>query len=660
MENGHGFAPSGEAHEEKEQEIKDYLEKKKADDPEEDFLGGPKKEGKGKKWLLLAGVAVLAIIGAFAYLSYSQGKQSFENGKVEVFVETALEIESGAEISLTIGYKNDNPINLKDGRMEIALPENFTVTSSDKELTKEGDVSYWTIGKVSKNSTDRIRVFGKFIGEEGETGKIRGVLKYIPSNFNSEFQAETEETLAITSVPVDVAISFPDGGVKNDVDTDISLSIKNTSTRTFSRAKAEITLPAAFSVIATGTEAAEKDEDRNRYVFEAADLAPQKETVITIKGNFHSDSAKEIVKAVVYLREGEGDYVKYFEKDEEVVITRPELSVIETINGAEDYIAGKNETLAYEIRFENQSDKTLGGLTLKSVLAGNYDLSTVKAEKAAIKGNEITWSAAKVPALAQLKPGEKGSVAFTVKVKDIFVIEKESDKNFVLENRVIVNTAQQEIINLTKSTKVRAFMVLETKGYFNDDGRIENGGALPPRVGEKTYYTIHWSIRNLFNEVKNIRIRSVLPAGVSWTGKFIDSKGKVMTDEGSRKAEEADSEKADVETEEEIPDEITVESVYYDQAMNAVVWELPVLKANDGILTSAKEIVFQVEVQPREENVGKAMDIIDNITATGYDTFVGQEITNGGKKVTTELFDDFSISTEQAIVLGNKESKEER
>jgi len=621
-------------------------------------LEGPKKGEKGKKKTLIIGLILLVAIAVFAYLSFNKGRQSFENEKVSVVVEVPENIESGAEVSLTVGYRNDNPVDLRDSRMEISLPDNFTVTSSDKELAKEGGISYWKIGKIKKNSTDKIRIYGKFIGDVGDEGRIKGVLKYMPSNFNSEFQAEAEETARVSSVPVDLVMKFPDGGAKNDVDTDVVISLKNKSSRNFAKAKVEIILPASFTFISSEMEFAEKDEDKNRYTFEFSDLASQKEASIALKGNFHSENNKESVKAFVYLMEGEGDYVKYLEKTEEVAITRPGISVIETINGAEDYVAGKNEELTYRIEFENQSDKNINGLVLRSVLTGNYDLSTVKADKGTVKSNEITWSAAKVPALAQLKPGEKGEVVFKVKVKDLFTVEKESDKNFVLENKVTMNTAQEEIINLTKSTKVRAFMVLEAKGYFNDDGRIENGGSLPPRVGEKTYYTIHWSIRNLFNEVKNVRIKSVLPAGVKWTGKYIDSRGKVMSSDGDKEEAEAKTEGGSQEEggSGESLDEIVAESLYYDKGLNAVIWELPKLKANDGILTSAKEIVFQIEVEPQKENVGKAMDIIDNITVSGYDTFTEKVVNNSGNKVTTELFDDYSISTEQAIVADKNEA----
>lgn len=632
---------------EKQDEINSYLSKSKEEPPEEDFTSSPKKSKK--KWFII-GALIILVLAVVAYFSYSKGQASFENGKVSVFVEVPQEIESGAEVSLTVGYKNDNYVDLKDAKLELFLPDNFILSSSDKAVDKDGGLSYWKIGKISKNSTDKIRIYGKFIGNVGDVKDVKGVLKYKPSNFNSEFQAEKQVPTTINTVPIELTTKFPEGGVKNDVDTDISFMIKNKSARDFSKAKIEVQLPASFAFVSSDIEVVTKDEDKNIFTFELSDLKASKEMGILVKGNFHSENEKESVTADVYLMEGAGDFIKYLTQSEEVAITRPGISVVETINGAEDYVAGKNEELTYKIDFENESAAELRGLTLKSVLTGNYDLASIKADKGTVKNNEIVWSAAKVPALAQLKPGEKGSITFKVKVKDIFTVEKESDKNFVLENKVTMNTAEQEIINLTKSSKVRAFLVLETKGFFNDDGRITNGGALPPKVGQKTYYTIHWSVRNLFNEVENISIKSVLPRGVKWTGKYIDSRGKVMSAEAGGNVSTAVSlqtEEASAEAE-----KITEEKVYYDTDSNAVIWEMPKMKANEGILSSAKEIVFQVEVEPQAENVGKAMDIIDNITATGYDTFVQQPITNSGKKVSTELFDDYSISTEEAIVQG--------
>jgi len=635
-------------HADKREEIKEYLEKKPDSPKDDDFVSAPKRKDK-KRWFILGAVVVLLML-VVAFLSYSKGQSSFENGKVSLSIEMPADIESGSEVSFTIGYENDNSVDLKDAKLSLYFPDNFVLTSSDRALDKDGNVPFLKMDKISKNSTDKIRIFGKFVGDVGNEENIKAIMKYRPSNFNSEFQAEASNMAKITSVPVELSMRFPDGGIKNDVDTEASFTIKNTSSRNFQKAKVEIMFPKSFSFVSSDVAVASKNEDENRFSFELDRLDPGKEASVLIKGNFHSDTDKENVLTDVYLAEENSEYVKYIARTEEVAITRPGISVIETINGAEDYVAGKNEELEYKIEFTNQSAGEIRGLTLKSILTGNYDFASIKADKGTVNKNEIIWSAAKVPALAQLKPGDMGSVSFKVKVKDIFPIQKESDKNFLLENKFTINTSDQEIINLTKTSKVRAYMALETKGYFNDDGRIANGGALPPKVGQKTYYTIHWSVRNLFNEVENVQIKSKLPKGVAWTGKYIDSKGKVITGTDTGIGTELSEDKESL-SEEDV-NKISEEKLYYDTNANSVIWQIPKLKANDGILTSAKEIVFQIEAVPQTENVGKAMDIIDNITATGYDTFAEQSITNSGKKVTTELFDDYSISTDQAIVQG--------
>jgi len=635
-------------HADKREEIKEYLEKKPDSPKDDDFVSAPKRKDK-KRWFILGAVVVLLML-VVAFLSYSKGQSSFENGKVSLSIEMPADIESGSEVSFTIGYENDNSVDLKDAKLSLYFPDNFVLTSSDRALDKDGNVPFLKMDKISKNSTDKIRIFGKFVGDVGNEENIKAIMKYRPSNFNSEFQAEASNMAKITSVPVELSMRFPDGGIKNDVDTEASFTIKNTSSRNFQKAKVEIMFPKSFSFVSSDVAVAPTNEDENRFSFELDRLDPGKEASVLIKGNFHSDTDKENVLTDVYLAEENSEYVKYIARTEEVAITRPGISVIETINGAEDYVAGKNEELEYKIEFTNQSAGEIRGLTLKSILTGNYDFASIKADKGTVNKNEIIWSAAKVPALAQLKPGDMGSVSFKVKVKDIFPIQKESDKNFLLENKFTINTSDQEIINLTKTSKVRAYMALETKGYFNDDGRIANGGALPPKVGQKTYYTIHWSVRNLFNEVENVQIKSKLPKGVAWTGKYIDSKGKVITGTDTGIGTELSEDKESL-SEEDV-NKISEEKLYYDTNANSVIWQIPKLKANDGILTSAKEIVFQIEAVPQTENVGKAMDIIDNITATGYDTFAEQSITNSGKKVTTELFDDYSISTDQAIVQG--------
>ncbi len=629
--------------ENKESEIRDYLNKEKNDPEQEDFL--EEKPKQNKKKMAIGGLIILLVISAIAYLSYTKGQKSFANEKVTMFVEAPEDIESGDEISIAIGYKNDNEVALRDVEMEITFPEDFLMISSDKNIIKEGGIYSWQAGNVAANSTDKVRIYGKLIGNKGDTKDFRAVMKYKPANFNSNFETNITAPIKISSVPVELNIAFPEEGIKNSTDTELTFTVKNKSNRSFSKADIEIDFPESFSYTSSETSTTREDEGNNVFNFEIENLSATSEKTIKILGSFKSENKQETVKANLYLLEENGEMIKYIEQSKDFQIIKPEILVSMTVNGWEDYVAGKNEELEYKIDFENQSEKELRGLIIKSSLKGNFDLTSIQADKGTIKNNEVVWSALKVPELAQLKPQDKGTITFKVKTKDYFIIEKESDKNFTLENNITIGTASQEIANVTKTTKVKSFLAIESKGYFNDDGRIANGGALPPKVGEKTYYTIHWIIRNLFNDVENIKIVSTLPEGVRWTGKYINSKGEILTQDVQSQSQ--NSQQAG-ETENNIS--ITAERFYYNQNLNQIVWEIPRLKSNEGILSSAKEIVFQIEVEPQEKNADKPMDIMNEVTATGNDTFALQNITGTAKKLTTELFDDYSISNEEAIV----------
>lgn len=617
--------------------IKDYLSKDRSSLDQEDFSNSAGK--KKKKFLVLGALLILLIVLAFSYISYTTGQKSFANEEVNLSIESPENIESGEEISFTIAYKNDNDIALKNVKIEMFFPENFTLSSSDKSLEKDGSISFWKSEEIPAHSTDRIRVFGRMMGDMGDEKIFRAIMKYKPANFNSEFQANAEKRMTVTSVPVELSLKIPENGIKNDADAMLQFYIKNKSERSFSKGRIDIELPETFTLISSESPVTQKDR---RYSFELDNMSPGTEKSVSLQGSFHSENGTETIKMEFYATENGENAVKYAQKTEEIKIIKPEILVTAKINGEDEYYASKNEEIEYRINFKNQSEKEIRGLTLTSSLSGNFDFSSIKAERGRVNGNEITWSALNVPALGQLKPGEEGNVSFKVKVKDYFDITKETDKDFVLENIITIKTSSQEIMSLTESTKVKAFLALDVKGYFNDDGRIQNGGALPPRVGEKTYYTMHWSIRSLFGSTQNVQIKASLPAGVRWTGKYVDSKGKTREEEGGNPASE-DSQGAENTQE---------EKVYYNAAVNEIIWEIPALKANEGILSPAKEIIFQIEAIPKEDDAGKIIDLLDISTALGYDIFTKQTVSSSQDKVTSRLVDDYSISDNEAVVQG--------
>ena len=622
------------------EEIDDYLKKKKEDIKEDEFTDKP---AGGKRKVLMIGAAILVALLAIAFYSYSKGHASFATEKVSVSIDVPADLVSGEETSFTISCKNDNNVALKDAKLEIFFPDNFTIKSSDKTIDHSGSAYYWYVSDIEARSTMKIRIYGSAFGQVGDAKNFRAVLSYVPANFNSTFQSEGSAEASISSTPIALELTFPDS-IKDSSESDFVFDYKNKSSRDFEKAKLVIEFPANFVFTSSEPALVKEIGSKNTYSLEESGFKEDTRRTVKVRGSFQSQSEKETVTAKVYLMEENKEMAEYAEASKDIKMEKTDILLYQTINGYTDYSASKNEELSYRITFKNQSGKELKGLMLKSVLGGNFDLATLRAEKGTVKGNEIVWSAANVPALGQLLPSAEASVEFKVKVLDRFTVEKDADKNFILDNTATISSfnggSETVIVKNEIGSKVKAFIYLDAKGYFNDDGRITNGGSLPPKMGEKTYYTIHWSLRNYFNDTENVRVAATLPGGVKWTGKYIDAKGAV------RSVSENDETKATADGE-----KIAEERVFYDKTGNSVIWELPGFRANDGVLTSAKEIVFQIELTPGVTNVGSIMTLLDAASVFGYDTFTQGNIAITGTAITTDLTDtDFSISDAEAIV----------
>jgi len=119
-------------------------------------------------------------------------------------------------------------------------------------------------------------------------------------------------------------------------------------------------------------------------------------------------------------------------------------------------------------------------------------------------------------------------------------------------------------------------------------------------------------------------------------------------------APEVENNKAEGEEVDE--NKIKEENFFYNTKSREVVWELPLLEANTGIVSPAKEVVFQVSIRPTESDIGKILTIMNEVKATSNDKFTNEKINTYESELTTELPDDYSIGIEEGIVVENSEN----
>ena len=96
------------------------------------------------------------------------------------------------------------------------------------------------------------------------------------------------------------------------------------------------------------------------------------------------------------------------------------LSLTTTVNGSPGYISHPGDTLQYAIRYSNNSNFTLTGLTLSAKLEGAmYDFASLDPKGGFYNSSErtISWNSTAVSDFNSLPPRASGTVNFTVKLK---------------------------------------------------------------------------------------------------------------------------------------------------------------------------------------------------------------------------------------------------
>ena len=683
-----------------EEKIKDYLSEEKMKESQStvsDNFGVKKNNKKLFDKKMFFGILIFVIIISSLLFLYmrNKGKQSFDESRVRVSIEAPDIVSSGNEVIFELKYENQTGVNLKNSKISFFIPKEFIFISSDKKAKIEETVITWEVENILPSEVGSIKIFGEIYGTVGKEFDFNSKIAYYPDNFNYEFQSSDSESRArvkIFSAPFEVFTQMPKETMSGE-EIELTVDFENISNRDYKIVNIQLQFTPDFKLNFSKPEPIKTEKNINIYRFE--DLAPKSKNKIVIKGNYTNEkSGEKEVKIRLSAGEEGGDIFEYINNNDVIKVSEVPISVKQYINGSEEYTAVKGEELEYIIKFKNKSDSEIKGLVIKSKIEGEIDIDSLEVSNGSYdrRTNVITWSAFNVPKLALFKSLDEGEVSFKIKVKNYFEIKVANDKNFTINNNVKISNfnfssesvnVEKTIINSDSVIKLSAALFVRTKGYFNDDGRIKNTGAIPPEEDKETTYLIHWYLSSLINEIKNLKISTILPEGVKWTGNYIKSNEELSLgdetngtitpdDEDEDDGEQADDDilvdyvdseddedNTEDEDEDEDSDKIIVEDFYYNTKTREIIWEIPLLSANTGIVSPAKEVIFQISIKPTKSDVGKTVVLINNVKAIGFDEFSQTEITTIESELMSDLPDDYSIGVSEGIVISNSDEDED-
>ena len=497
------------------------------------------------------------------------------------------EVQAFDEIEYVVKYKNNGNTVLEEPLLTFQYPENsFPGDNNPKRLEKALEDIY---PGEEKTFSFNARIFGK----ENETERAEASLKYRPKNLKAFYESKTTFTTKIKFVPLTLGFDLP-SKIESGKEFQFYLNYFSNSDWPLPNLRLKIEYPSGFEFIKSQPQALEKTE------WNLPVLNKTEGGRIEIRGRVSGDVGQQkILKATLGLwREGEFTLLKDLTKGMD--LEESSLSIFQQINGASLYFADMGDVLHYEIFFRNVGEGSFRDLFLVSKLEGRvFDFETIKTEsgKFNIGDNSIVWDWRDVPMLQFLGQGEEGKVEFWINLKKDWQISSPQDKNLNLKNKVIISQISEEF-----ETKISSKLEVSQRGYYQDE-IFGNSGPVPPKFEESTTYTIVWQAKNYYNDVKNTKVKAVLPPEVKLTGKIFPEDSRLTFDSQSRE----------------------------------IVWEVGDLEAGKGVLNEAPNVSFQVSLTPTPYQIGQIPEICGLAKISGGDDWTGKVLEATSPAIDTTL-----------------------
>lgn len=564
------------------------------------------------KWLILLALILLIV----SFISFWFGGSSFSEGNVKLEVQGPMQASAGDEAVYKIKYTNNNKIDLTGLSFKFTYPDSSVVIKDGKvqsDLTES-----FTLDKLPAGQSGEKEFRAFLVGDRGNIKNAKIDLTYKAGDLKTIFTQNAAISTTIVTLPVSLTLAAPPNSVSGQSISYV-LDYRNESGNDISDLRFEFAYPDGFVPQSFTPSPAE-----SKNVWTVPLLKKNSGGRITIQGVLAGKENEAKIISVVLKRKisdlsaQTGQYINYENSSASSVIASPLLGADILVNDLHDYTAHAGDDLDYVIKYSNNSNYNLSGLTLSVKLDGDmFDFSKLNTRGGFYdnSSNTILWDPSVVSDFANMPPNAKGQVEFTVNLKPNISSGISSSKNLFVKASVRLNTpnvppgVSGEELFTTASiiTKVTTQPIFNQLIYYSD-GAFGSSGPFPPQVGKETVLTVHWQTINPGNDIGNANIRGVLPAGVNW---------KNVTSVGAGQPE-----------------------LIFNKNTSEVVWNLGTLSQGVGVSLPKYEVSFQIGVKPSSIQTGAPILLIKNTNLSGTDNFTKQSIVVPVNDMTTNDLTD--------------------
>ncbi len=593
-------------------------EKREENSTEKFFM----KTSRFKKFFIFSVVFFVLTLGYATYVFFVGGN-TVSNDNIDISILGNNFTAGGEELPLIVGITNKNSSSLDLVDLVVEYPKGSTTDlSSDTERFRE---SLGTIpaGAV-RNKNFKVVLFG----EQGSVRLIKISIEYRVAGSNAIFVKDKSYEVTVSSTPINLVVDAP---LSISPNQDITLNVKATlnATKPAQKILVRIDYPVGFTFIKSVPAPSSSNN-----IWNLGDLAPGTEHNISISGKMVDvfDGEEKTFSTSSGLQSTTDKSVisvVYNNVKNTITIKKPFIEASLFINGVyqREYATDVKTPINAEIRYVNNLDTKVDDMQIEARISGNaFNRNTIRVQQGFYDSAKdvITWNKNSKNQLAEVNPGDSGSVVFSVSPLSLFsaaggmisdpsinieigISGKQSTQGFAINE---LNNFSSAIVRIISDVGFSAKAL-----YYS--GPFSNTGPIPPKVEKATTYTVVWTLSNTANSIGKVRVNSTLPPWTTFVGP-ISPAGENLT---------------------------------YNSSTKEIVWNADRIGKGVGITGDPRTVSFQISFSPSLSQVGTTPIIINDAILTGHDDFANVDVRVNKQGINTRLDSDPAFPATGAVVV---------
>lgn len=548
-------------------------------------------------------VAVVAIGAvAFNYFFYSPAD------KVELSFVGPEVVKIGERTRFQIVLANlDKRNTIRDLSLTFK-PDKGSELAEAKSL----GLSLKYLEKLGPGSTHSEDLLALFWGKQGEKRVIEVAARYRIGNSNALFEKTAVIEVTLADLAISLGIDMPQQ-VVTDQTFRLAVEYKKLTPNVLNESFLILEPPFDFQLLRSDPEKDQYAEDL-RWSF--ADLEKQTNNQVVIDGKIvkaEGQGRSFAARLVTMVRNQE---ITLSDISEDLVVIANPLVINVALEGKEKTVVSPGERLLYKIGFKNNYNASLKNVIVEVEVSDPwFRINTLDVFQGGFyfsQDKRIIWNGGTTPQLLTLNPRESGEVGFAVELKDGY---PENKKNNTVTVKAFISTSDRpkEIGNLLQAetvleAKINGVLKFRPRVVFRDDPNngFLNSGQIPLKANTITQFSAYFMVQAWANDFKDIVIKTVLPVNVRFEGRI-----------------KGDTKNTDF---------------VYNPRTGELSWSIDKLEA-----FTAKEIVFQLDVVPSIDQIGKLIPILNKMQVSGVDLFTGNIFFLESSEIKSDLPDDETI-----------------